>query len=93
MIPTKTGTRKNIVYMEVKVKDLTVEELQSIISDTVRSTLEDLIEDMLALSSKEYLHSIEEARKDYRDGKIKCLEDIIVDFLSDYRGELSCQIR
>jgi hypothetical protein len=63
--------------METKVKDLTVEELQSLISDTIKSTLEDLIEDMLALSSDEYLQSIVEARKDYKDGKIKYLEDII----------------
>ncbi len=54
--------------METKVKDLTVEELQSLISDTIKSTLEDLIEDMLALSSDEYLQSIEEARKDYKEG-------------------------
>jgi len=63
--------------MEAKVKDLTVEELQSLISNTIKSTLEDLIEDILALSSDEYLHSIVEARKDYKEGKIKYLEDII----------------
>jgi hypothetical protein len=63
--------------METKVKDLTVEELQSLISNTIKSTLEDLIEDMLALSSDEYLQSIKEARKDYKEGKIKYLEDII----------------
>jgi len=65
--------------METKVKDLTVDELQSLISDTIKSTLEDLIEDMLALSSDEYLQSIVEARKDYKEGRIKYLEDIIVD--------------
>lgn len=64
-------------FMEAKVKDLTVEELQSLISDTIKSALEDLIEDMLALSSDEYLQSIEEARKDYKEGRIKYLEDII----------------
>jgi len=63
--------------MGTKVKDLTVEEFQSLISDTIKSTLEDLIEDMLALSSDEYLRSIEEARKDYKEGRIKYLEDII----------------
>jgi hypothetical protein len=63
--------------MGTKVKDLTVEEFQSLISDTIKSTLEDLIEDMLALSSEEYLRSIEEARKDYKEGRIKYLEDIL----------------
>jgi hypothetical protein len=66
---------KGCLLMETKVKDLTVEELQSLISDTIKSTLEDLIEDMLALSSYEYLQSIKEARKDYKEGRIKYLED------------------
>jgi hypothetical protein len=54
--------------METKVKDLTVVEFQSLISDTMRATLKDLIEDVSALSSPEYLKSIEEARNDYREG-------------------------
>lgn len=62
--------------METKVKDLTVGELWSLISDTVRGAMEDLIEDILALSSDEYLCSIGEARSDYREGKVKYLEEI-----------------
>jgi len=62
--------------METKVKDLTVGELQSLISATVRGVLEDLIEDIQALSSDEYLRSIEEARNDYKEGKVKYLEDV-----------------
>ena len=62
--------------METKVKDLTVGELQSLISDTVRGAMEDLIEDLSALSSDEYLRSIEEARSDYKEGKVKHLEDV-----------------
>ena len=63
--------------METKVKDLTVGELQSLISDTVREAMEDLIEDILALSSDEYLRSIEEARSDYKAGKVKYLEELV----------------
>jgi len=63
--------------METKVKDLTVGELQSLISDTVREAMEDLIEDLLALSSDEYLRSIEEARSDYKAGKVKYLEELV----------------
>ncbi|VUT26097.1 MAG: hypothetical protein MASP_01324 [Candidatus Methanolliviera sp. GoM_asphalt] len=37
--------------MGTKVKDLTVGELRSLISDTVKEALEDLIEDISALSS------------------------------------------
>ena len=62
--------------MEMKVKDLTVGELKSLISDTIKDSLEDLIEDIVALSSEEYLRSIEEARTDYKKGRIKYLEEI-----------------
>ena len=62
--------------MEMKVKDLTVGELKSLISDAVKEGLEDLIEDIVALSSDEYLRSIEEARTDYKEGRIKHLEEI-----------------
>ncbi len=62
--------------IETKVKDLTVVELHSLISDTVKETMEDLIEDLLALSSDEYLHSINEARTDYKEGKVKSFEEI-----------------
>jgi len=62
--------------METKVKDLTVGELQSLISATVRWVLEGLIEDIQALSSDEYQRSIEEARTDYKEGKVKYLEDV-----------------
>ncbi|MBC2698596.1 MAG: hypothetical protein HF975_07080 [ANME-2 cluster archaeon] len=58
------------------MKDLTVMELHSLISDTVKETMEDLIEDMLALSSDEYLYSINEARNDYNEGRLKKFEEI-----------------
>jgi len=60
----------------MQVKDLTVDELKTLISDTVRDSMQDLVEDMLALSSEEYLDSIEEARKDYKEGRVKSFEDI-----------------
>ncbi len=62
--------------METKVKDSTVVEFQSLISDTMRATLKDLIEDVSALSSPEYLKSIEGARNDYREGRVKHLEEL-----------------
>lgn len=63
--------------MVTKVKDLTVEELRTLISTTIKDTLEELIEDLSALSSEEYLRSIEEARTDYKEGRVKRLEDIL----------------
>jgi len=65
-----------VLLIETKVKDLTVMELHSLISDTVKETMEDLIEDMLALSSDDYLHSINEARNDYNEGRVKNFEEI-----------------
>lgn len=62
--------------MTMKVKDLTVGELQSLITDTVRSVIEDVMEDMMALSSDKYLNSIEEARDDYKEGKVKQFEEV-----------------
>jgi len=62
--------------METKVKDLTVAEFQSLISDTMRVTLKDLIADVSALSSPEYLKSIKEVRNDYREGRVKHLEEL-----------------
>lgn len=57
-----------------EIKDLTVSELKALIPDTVKESVEDLIEDLLALSSDEYLGSIEEARKDYKEGRVKYFE-------------------
>jgi hypothetical protein len=62
-----------VLLIETKVKDLTVVELHSLISDTVKGTMEDFIEDILALSSDDYLHSINEARSDYKEGRVKNL--------------------
>ena len=53
------------------MKDLTVEELRSLILDAIREGLEDLIEDLMALSSEEYLQSIREARDHYRRRRVK----------------------
>jgi len=65
-----------VLFIETKVKDLTVVELHSLISDTVKETMEDFIEDILALSSDDYLHSINEARSDYKEGRVKKFEEI-----------------
>jgi len=50
--------------MGKKIKDLTV------------MIMDDLIEDLIALSSEEYLLSIKTARKDYEEGRVKSFEEI-----------------
>ena len=60
-----------------KIIDLSVDEFRVFISDTVNAAMEDSIEDFLALSSDNYLKSIKEARKDYKAGKVKSLEEVL----------------
>lgn len=55
------------------VKDLSVQELRSVIRSTVEETLEDRLEDLEALQSKSYVHSIEEARQDAEVGRLTFL--------------------
>ena len=62
--------------MATKIKDLTVEELKNLIKESVKESIENLIEDIEALSNEEYIKSIEEARKDYKNGRVKSLEEI-----------------
>jgi len=47
--------------------------------------MEDLIEDILALSSDDYLKSTEETRSDYKEGKVKYLEEISPSCLCEER--------
>ena len=57
--------------MGKKIADLTVNEFQLIINQTIHNAFEEISEDILALSSPGYLESIEEARQDFKGGKTK----------------------
>ena len=59
-----------------KIGDLTVEEFKLIITEAFKEVVEELSEDIAALSSDLYLKSIEEARKDYRSGRVKKFEEV-----------------
>ena len=63
--------------MDTRIKDLTVEEFRSLLSDTLKEAMDDWKEDMLALSSQGYIDSIKESRKENKEGKFKNLEDIL----------------
>lgn len=60
----------------MKLKDMDEEELKLLIKESVREAAEDLIEDLIALSSKDFLKSIEDARNDYKQGNIKHFEEL-----------------
>ena len=62
--------------MEKKIKELTENEFVFLVEEIVRKIMEDISEDFLALASKNYLDSIEEARRDYKEGKVKSFEEV-----------------
>jgi len=50
--------------------------LKEIIHDSVEETLDDFLEDILALTSADYLNSIAQARADYRQGRTKTFAEV-----------------
>jgi hypothetical protein len=62
--------------MEKKISDLTVNEFQNLVHQTVYKAFEDVAEDILALSSPDYLNSIEEARDNFKKGKTKTFDEV-----------------
>lgn len=59
------------------VNELSVDELRTVIRDTVEQTLDDKMEDLQALSSPSYLRSVEEAREDFQRGRVTSLDDLL----------------
>jgi hypothetical protein len=60
----------------VKVKELTVNELNKLISNSVREAIEDVLEDLLALNNPEFIASIKNARADYKEGRVKSFKEV-----------------
>jgi hypothetical protein len=58
------------------VRDLTIEELQSVIKTTVEETMQEFMEELFVSNSQNYLASIEEARANYQAGRVTSLEDV-----------------
>ncbi len=59
-----------------KVAELSVEEFKELVHRTVEDSLDSVFEDILALSSPEYLKSIIEARKDHKEGRTRTFEEV-----------------
>ena len=64
--------------MNTKVSDLTVEELRKLISEVVQEKIEDAFEESAMLLDKDYIQSVKEARKDYKEGRVKDIDDVNV---------------
>ena len=62
--------------MKKKLSDLSIEEFQNLVAETIKDTMEDYMEEILALSSQEYLDSIQEAREDYQMGRVEKLKRV-----------------
>ena len=62
--------------MNTKISELTVDELKNLITKTVQESIEDYLEDLKALSSKDYINSIREAREDYKKGDYKDIDEV-----------------
>ena len=71
--------KRYVIILHMKTKkiiNLSVEEFQAFVSDTVNTAMQGSIEDFIALSSDNYIKSIKEVREDYKKGKVKSLEEV-----------------
>lgn len=62
--------------MKTKIKDLSIDEFKHLVSDVVQVSFQENLEDLVALTSENYIHSIEQARNDYKKGKVKSFSDV-----------------
>jgi len=63
--------------MESKVSELTVNELKNLISGVINEKMEDIIEDIKSLLDPEYIKSIQEAREDYKRGRVTDIDHVL----------------
>jgi hypothetical protein len=63
--------------MSMAIKDMTTDELRELIATTVRESMEEIMEDLRALNSPEFIQSIEESRRDYERGDVRPLEEAL----------------
>lgn len=62
---------KDLSGIKVKI-GLSAQDLISAIKEMDDEDREFLVENLLAATSPEYLQSIEEARRDYKEGRVTC---------------------
>jgi hypothetical protein len=58
------------------LKDLSIEEFKSLMIGIVKEAVQEEMEDIAALASPLYQQSIQQARDDYKNGKVKSFSDI-----------------
>lgn len=62
--------------MDTQIKDLSVNEFKELVETTVRQSVEGILEDYIAMQSKNYILSVAEARQDYKTGNYKTLGEM-----------------
>ncbi|OLS23841.1 MAG: hypothetical protein HeimC3_23130 [Candidatus Heimdallarchaeota archaeon LC_3] len=62
-------------FLSTKIGDLSVDEFKELIQLTVKAALDDLVEDLVALSSEKFILSIKDAREDQHKGNVKSFEE------------------
>jgi len=60
-----------------KISELTIEELKTLISETVKESVEEALENFEAISSKSYLNSVKESRDEYKKGDFQKLGNVL----------------
>lgn len=51
-----------------KISELTIEELKTLINESVKEAVEEALENIEAISSSSYLKSVKESREEYKKG-------------------------
>jgi len=67
---------KEGIKMQAVLNNLTIDEFKLIIADTVKESMNECFEDIIALNSESYVNSIKEAREDFQNNKVKSFEEL-----------------
>jgi beta-lactam-binding protein with PASTA domain len=64
--------------MNLKLINISVDDLKDLISNVVEEKIEEVVEELKSISDLDYIKSIEEARKEYKEGKVTDVENILI---------------
>ena len=63
--------------MDIQVQNFTADELKIFINESIKEAMDEYFEDLIALTNKSYVQSIAEARREYSEGKVISLEELM----------------
>jgi hypothetical protein len=62
--------------LKSNISELTIEELKTLINESVKEAVEEALENFEAISSSGFLRSVKESREEYKKGDFQKLGDI-----------------